>query len=161
LAVLVRRLIALLAVLPLLLAGCGGDDNDSGGGTAARPIAGDWIGTLKQKGLAPFRIAVQIEPSGSGRVAYTGIECGGTWTMQPEILGSDPPQYGFDEQIEEGVGGNCKGSGDVSIQPDAIAPSEVLDYAFTGGGVTSRGFLHKTDAAGLKPVFDEAGVTPP
>jgi hypothetical protein len=36
-----------------------------------------------------------------------------------------------------------------------------LGYLFTGGGVTSQGTLRKTDAAGLKPVFDEAGVTPP
>jgi hypothetical protein len=158
---LVRWLTLALVVPVLLVGGCGGEDNDSGEGNAAQAIAGDWIGTLKQKGLTPFRVAVQIEPSGSGRVAYTGIECGGTWTMQPEILDSDPPQYGFDEQIEEGAGGSCRGSGDVSIQPDAIAPREVLDYVFTGGGITSRGFLHKTDAAGLKPVFDEAGVTPP
>ena len=156
-----RSLIPVIALLALLLASCGGGGEDSGDGNAAQPIAGDWIGTLKQKGLAPFRVAVQIEPSGSGRVAYTGIECGGTWTMQPEILGSDPPRYGFDEQIDEGAGGNCKGSGDVSIQPDAVAPQEVLDYTFTGGGVTSRGFLHRTDTAGLKPVFDEAGVSQP
>ncbi len=57
--------------------------------------------------------------------------------------------------------GSYGGSGDVSIQPDAVAPKEALDYSFRGGGVTSRGFLHRTDAAGVKPVFDEAGVTPP
>jgi hypothetical protein len=36
-----------------------------------------------------------------------------------------------------------------------------IEYTFTGGGVNSQGLLHRTDTAGLKSVFDEAGVTPP
>ena len=157
----VRWLVVPPTLLALLIVGCGSGGSDAAQGKAAKPIAGDWIGTLKQKGLAPFRIAVQIEPSGEGRVAYTGIECGGTWTMQPEILGSRPPIYGFDERIEEGVGGECKGSGDVSIQPELIAPKTILHYDFAGGGVKSHGLIHRTSAEALKPVFDQAGVDPP
>ena len=148
-----------LGVCVALLAGCGGGDS-SGTEDAALPIAGDWTGTLEQKGLAPFRIAVQIEASGTGRVAYTGIECGGVWDIH-DILSSLPPQYEITERINQGAGGECKGSGAVSLQPESSSHDSRLRYEFTGGGVTSRGLLHRTDSAGLKPVFDEAGVTPP
>jgi hypothetical protein len=157
LGVLVRWLIALLAVPALLSTGCGG--GSSSGDEAAGSIAGDWIGTLKQRGLAPFRIAVRIEASAAGRVAYTGIECGGRWNLD-EILESKPPVYEFTEQINEGAGGECKGTGLVSVEHRTIGDPG-LHYEFRGGGVVSRGLLHRTDSAGLKPTFDEAGVNPP
>jgi hypothetical protein len=69
--VVVRWLILALASGALLLAGCG-SGGSSGDDDAAKEIAGDWTGTLKQKGLKRFLIAVRIEAAGTGRVAYTG-----------------------------------------------------------------------------------------
>jgi hypothetical protein len=156
---LARWLIAALVLIALSMVGCGSSDK-SGTEGLTQTIAGDWTGTLEQKGLQPFRIAVRIGGTGTGRVAYTGIECGGTWDTNV-VLSSKPPQYEVTEHINEGAGGACKGSGRVSLQPKTSLPSSPLRYKFTGGGVTSRGVLHRTDAAGLEPVFDEAGVTPP
>ncbi len=160
----VRRLGVLVLASTLCCAGCGSGGNDGGTTTAVvstPEIAGDWAGTLTQKGLAPFRIAVRISPDGTGRVAYTGIECGGRWTLKSALASSPPAGYNFRERITQGTGGNCKGRGVVSIGPDSPRAPKKLGYGFTGGGVSSEGTLHKTDAAGLKPVFDEAGVTPP
>jgi hypothetical protein len=151
----VVRWLVPLSVLALLVAGCGGSSNEEQTTTASadtKPISGNWTGTLHQEGLRPFRIAVSINPGGRGAVAYTGIECGGIWTE----TGANPPEsYSFREEIKFGSGGRCKGSGTVHLRLDG----EQLDYAFDGGGVTSHGSLHRTDAAGLKPIFDEAGVT--
>jgi hypothetical protein len=157
--VLVRWLALPLVVSVAFVAGCAISE-DSPVDQPTKPIAGNWTGTLKQKGLKPFRIAVRIEVNGSGHVAYTGIECGGKWTLGV-ILDSRPPIYEFKEQINEGVGGECKGTGDVSFHPDLASPRDRVHYGFRGGGVTSHGVLHRTDASGLRPVFDEAGVTPP
>jgi hypothetical protein len=156
--VLVRRLMAALPVVILLVAGCGGGGSKQD--DSAKAIAGDWTGTLRQKGLAPFRIAVHVEASGEGRVAYTGIECGGGWNLRV-VRYTRPEQYEFAERITEGVGGKCKGSGAVSVQRQSSAADSPLRYEFTGGGVTSRGLLHGTDAAGLQPIFGQAGVDPP
>ncbi len=155
---LVRWFVAALAALALLLAGCG----DGGKSTTvgpAREIAGDWTGTLTQKGLAPFRIAVRISPGGAGRVAYTGIECGGTWTLKRILTSLPPAGYEFTETITQGAGDECKGEGGVAIDPEPPRAPKALGYGFFGGGVRSSGQLHRTDASGLKPVFDEAGVT--
>jgi hypothetical protein len=153
--------VALLA-LGAFVAGCGEKEEDLGTATgtiATEPtseIAGDWAGQLTQKGLAPFQVAVRIDPSGTGRVAYTGINCGGSWTSKG-TLESQPPQYLFEERIGKGAGGTCKGIGEVKIAPRG----ETLGYVFSGGGVTSRGLLSRTDAAGLRPVFKQAGVASP
>ena len=113
---LVRRLIATLSVLVMVLAGCGGSsDGDSTGSTAAATsgpaaqIQGPWTGELTQAGIAPFRIAVVISADGTGLVAYTGIECGGHWKLDS----SAAPEYVFTESIDAGAGGRCKGSGTV------------------------------------------------
>jgi hypothetical protein len=163
-AVLVRWPIALLVAVALCLAGCG-SGGDAGGTTAAigpaQEIAGDWTGELTQKGLPPFRVAVQIAPDGTGRVAYTGIECGGKWTLKNALASEPPAGYNFREKITQGAGDQCKGTGVVSIGPDPYRAPKDLGYGFVGGGVTSRGTLDRTDASGLKPVFEEAGVTPP
>lgn len=156
----VRWLALAVASGVLLIAGCGSDGSSSShAANSTKEIAGDWTGTLHQKGLRSFRVAVQIQADGTGKVAYTGIECGGTWELH-EVFDSRPPKYGFTETIDEGAGGACKGSGDVTVQPDLVA-SNRLHYKFTGGGVTSTGLLHLTDDAGLKPVFDEADVSQP
>jgi hypothetical protein len=42
--------------------------------------------------------------------------------------------------IDRGAGGNCKGVGTVTLTP---TPADRLDYAFTGGGVESRGVLSR------------------
>jgi hypothetical protein len=159
--VLVRRLIALLAVPAMLVAGCGGsgDDGSTISTAAIKPgatkeIGGPWVGKLTQSGLAPFRIAVVIQDDGTGLVAYTGIDCGGRWRLDS----GEAPDFIFTETIDRGEGGKCKGTGTVHLTNTA---SGTLQYRFEGGGVTSRGLLHRTDSAGLKPVFDEAGVTSP
>jgi hypothetical protein len=158
LGVIVRRLIALLSVLAMVLAGCGGS---SGGdkttstaaatGGPAREIQGSWAGKLTQAGIPPFRIAVVISADGTGLVAYTGIECGGHWKLDT----SDAPQYVFTESIDAGAGGKCKGSGTVHL---VHTPSGTLQYRFEGGGVTSTGFLVPGSAHALTAIFDQAGV---
>jgi hypothetical protein len=164
------RKICLLALVIVLLAGC--SDDGGGEGTSlsnvegiTRQIAGGWTAQLHQKGLAPFEIAVDISADGRGRVAYTGIECGGEWSLDA-VQPSVPPRYNFIETIREGAGGSCKGTGDVTLSPiQRHSPNEPaytrLNYRFTGGGVTSRGLLHRVHPAGLVPVFKRAGVTAP
>jgi hypothetical protein len=130
-----------------------------------RQISGNWTGTLHEEGLPPFEIAVDIGADSTGEVAYTGIECGGGWTLDG-VQTSIPPHYTFTEQINEGAGGTCKGTGTVSVSPiQSYSPNEPaynrLNYRFSGGGVTSAGLLHRTDPAGVNSVFQEAGVSPP
>jgi hypothetical protein len=164
-----RGLGLLLAIGALLIGGCGNDEGSGdvtapGEGTT-RQISGRWIGTLHQEGLKPFEIAADIGSDASGEVAYTGIECGGDWTLV-EIQPSTPPGYVFTEEISEGAGGNCKGTGRVLLFPvQSYAPNQPaynrMNYQFTGGGVTSRGLLRRTDIAHQAPIFEQAGVTPP
>ncbi len=155
---LVRRLIAPLSVLVMVLAGCGGSSGgDSTGSTAAATsgpaaqIQGPWTGQLTQAGISPFRIAVVISADGTGLVAYTGIECGGHWKLDS----SAPPQYVFTESIDAGAGGKCKGSGTVHL---VHTPSGTLQYRFEGGGVTSTGSLVPAGAHTLTAIFDQAGI---
>jgi hypothetical protein len=163
----VRWLVAAFAIVGLLVAGCGGSSDDGGTtstsaikGGMARAVAGDWTGQLHQEGLDPFRIAVQIDPSGVGRVAYTGINCAGTWEPRG-LMGRQSHFFNFNERISSGEGGRCKGTGRVDTTLDDSTGTERLHYSFTGGGVASRGVLHRTDVAGLRPTFEEAGVKPP
>jgi hypothetical protein len=167
----VGRKLCLLALGIFLLAGCGSGENagdEPGQGNEegiTRQISGRWIGKLHQKGLAPFEIAVDIGADGTGQVAYTGIQCGGEWVLD-EAQPSTPPRYRFTEEINEGAGGTCKGTGTVSLSPiQGHSPNRPaygrLNYRFAGGGVTSRGLLHRTDPAGLARVFQRAGLTPP
>jgi hypothetical protein len=165
-----RLLGYLFALGALLIAGCG--DDGAGEGTTlsnaegiTRQIAGGWTATLHQQGLAPFKVGVDISADGRGRVAYTGIECGGEWTLHG-VEQSMPPRYLFTEEINQGAGGTCKGTGAVTLAPiQRHSPNEPaytrLNYSFTGGGVTSRGLLHRVHPAGLGPVFKQAGVTSP
>ena len=124
-------------------------------------LAGDWTGTLHQRGLEPFESAVRIDPDGPTLVAYTGIDCGGHWVFR--LAGeSAPPIFVIDELITTGAGKKCKGSGTVTLRPHSKQePYTELGYSFDGDGVTSRGVLQKTDEAGLQAVFSEAGVTLP
>jgi hypothetical protein len=163
-----RVLGLLFAMGALLMAGCSdgdGGDLTSPGEGVTRQIAGNWSGTLHQHGLAPFEIAVDMGADSTGQVAYTGIECGGEWDLD-SVQASLPPRYLFTEQITKGTGGTCKGTGTVSLSPiQGHSPNEPaynrLNYRFTGGGVTSRGLLHRTDPDGVARVFDQAGVGPP
>jgi len=154
-----------------LIVGCGSGGNPdelTGLGNAqgiTRQIAGAWSGRLHQKGLKPFKIAVKITPSGSGQVAYTGIRCGGEWTLT-NVTSSLPPEYQFTEKISQGAGKTCKGKGRVSLLPiQGYSPNEPaykrIHYSFTGSGVKSRGLLHRIHAGEGAPVFKRAGVTPP
>jgi hypothetical protein len=164
-----RGLVLLFAIGALLIGGCanGGESSDvtAPGAGITRQIAGRWTGELRQEGLKPFEVAVDIGSDGDGEVAYTGIECGGEWTLDG-VQPSAPPRYRFTEKISEGAGGNCKGTGTVSLSPiQSNSPNRPaynrLNYSFTGGGVTSAGVLHRTDPAHLAPVFEQAGVKPP
>jgi hypothetical protein len=142
-----------------LLAGCGEKEENLSSTTATAPdaasIAGDWTGELTQAGLKPFQVAVRIEPPGSvvSRVAYTGIACAGEWAPQQAT-----DVFVFTETITAGSGGKCKGTGTVTLTPQT---ADSLAYVFSGGGVQSSGVLARTDAAGLAPVFQQAGVAPP
>ena len=165
-----RRYLVLLPLSLALLAGCG--NGGAGEGTTlenaqgvTRQIAGRWRGELHQKGLLPFEIGVDISADGHGRVAYTGIECGGDWTLRG-VQQTLPPNYVFTEKIDAGAGGSCKGTGTVTLAPiQRHAPNEPaysrLNYVFEGGGVSSRGLLRRTDASNLDQAFEGAGIAPP
>ncbi len=165
-----RHLFLPLIALLLSVAGCGGsgdavEPGATGDEGVTRQIAGRWTGTLHQKQLAPFEIAADISSDGAAEVAYTGIECGGEWSLDG-VQASLPPRYDFTEEINAGAGGTCKGTGTVFLSPiQHNAPNEPaysrMHYRFTGGGVTSRGLLHRTDPPHLKAVFKTAGVSAP
>jgi hypothetical protein len=169
--VLARSLCTLLVVVTGLVAGCGevhdqGEPGVSGTGSGVtRQISGNWTGTLHQKGVPPFQVAVDIGADSTAQVAYSGIKCGGDWTID-RVQTSIPPRYIFTERIKAGAGGSCKGTGSVALLPvQAHSPNEPaysrMHYSFTGGGVSSRGLLHRTDPAHMDEVFKEAGVGAP
>jgi hypothetical protein len=144
LRVLVRRLITLFPVVALLVAGCGGSNDDSTASTATpagfNRLLGSWTGEVHQAGLAPFRVVVGItSPTDPlpNPVHYSGIDCAGNWTY----LGRAGIGYRFREVIDRGAGGNCKGVGEVLVTPDA----GVLDYEFKGGGIESQATLFRTN----------------
>ncbi len=154
-----RWLVAACVVFVMAVAGCGGGDGGDGSastaaikGTSTR-ILGPWTGQLTQSGLPPFQVAVLIF-GGAGKVAYTGIDCAGDWKLTG---GGDPgPGYVFTETINEGAGGNCKGTGTVHLDHFA---AHRLRYRFEGGGVTSRGILRPAGDGVWAPIFREAGVS--
>ena len=166
-----REITLLFALGVVLLAGCGNGQSAgqeagvSSGEGVTRQISGRWKGTLHQEGLKPFEIGVDIGADSTAKVAYTGIQCGGDWSLD-KAEASTPPRYLFTETIDEGAGGSCKGRGRVSLEPiQRHAPNGPaylqMNYSFTGGGVTSTGLLHRTDASHLSPVFKESGVAHP
>lgn len=105
------------------------------------PIAGSWTGTLRQKGLKPFSIRVEIVSLTRPRrnvVRYGEINCRGYW----RFTGGQGSTVRFLETIDSGAGGNCKGKGVVSLtQPQA--DTDRLLYEFNGGGAVSKGTLKK------------------
>jgi hypothetical protein len=167
--VLARRLCLFILGI-VALSGCG--SSGPGGGTSinnaegvTRNIAGSWTATLHQQGMEPFQVGVTIAANGEARVAYTGIRCGGDWTLD-RAEPSTPPRYLFTETITAGAGGSCKGTGAVSLSPiQRHSPNEPaytrLNYRFVGGGVTSLGLLRRSHDPALLPLFKQAGVTPP
>jgi len=103
-------------------------------------LLGSWTGELHQAGLEPFRVIVGItSPTDplQDQVHYSGIDCDGNWTY----LSRAAAGYRFREVINRGAGGNCKGAGEVVVTPR----SGELAYVFKGGGVESRGTLHRTN----------------
>jgi hypothetical protein len=152
----VRRitLLPLLAFALLVpLGGCGDDDDDGGGdeitGTmssdatgafAEYDITGTWSGTLKQQNLPDFRVRAEIRNLNDkfkNTVSYTGINCSGHW----EYLGRDGAAFLFEEVIDAGKGGNCKGKGNVTLTPFSETGA---DYNFRGGGVQSAGVVKRS-----------------
>jgi hypothetical protein len=148
----------LLATTTLGLVACG--EKDEPDVNAAEPptpqvegefdIRGTWEGTLRQKGLKPFRVTATIrslENDLRNPVRYTGIDCGGNWTFESLYANeSDPDEinerFTFREVIDRGAGGTCKGVGTVTL---TTTGSDRLDYEFSGGGVESRGVLHREE----------------
>lgn len=127
------RLIALALLASVLLVGGCGDDDDE------YDVTGSWSGKLTQQGLDRFRVEATIgslEDASQNTVSYTGIDCSGTWDYQ----GREGAAFIFTETIDTGGGGDCKGSGTVSLTP--FSP-EGVDYVFKGGGVKSVGILRR------------------
>jgi hypothetical protein len=109
-------------------------------------VVGDWQGTLRQNGIKPFPIRVTIrsatDPS-KNPVHYGGqIDCSGAWSY----LDAQGPDVRFRERIDSGAGGDCKGTGTVSLEPR----QGKLDYRFTGGGVSSSGVLSPAQGSGAQ-----------
>jgi hypothetical protein len=142
----VRALIGAAAAVALVVfAGCGGSASESPKTSTgeASVIAGSWKGRLHQKGLAPFTVTATIaSPTGSSgnEVHYTGIDCSGRWSY----LSAKGSTYRFREVIERGHGGKCKGVGVVTLTTGSS--NDRLGYEFRGGGVVSRGTLHRVPA---------------
>ena len=165
-----RHLFVPLVALLVLVAGCEGggqavEPGATGDEGVTRQIAGRWTGALHQEGLPPFQIAADISSDGAAEVAYTGIGCGGEWSLDG-VEAFLPPRYLFTEEINARAGGTCRGTGTVSLTPiQSTSPNEPaysrMNYRFTGGGVTSRGLVHRTDPAHLKDVFKHAAVAAP
>lgn len=141
-----RLAVAVLVLLTLAAAGCGGS-SDSSTSSAAAPRAGSgpyvlghWHGELYQKGMPVFVVSAQIRSltdSERNTVAYTHIRCGGNWTYRGFAQGA----YRFLEVIDRGAGGSCKGAGQVTLVPEG---GDAARYEFRGGGVVSRGTLHRS-----------------
>ena len=144
---------ALLVLLAIAAAGCGGSSDSSTSSaasstsSAAAPragsdayILGPWHGELHQKGMPAFAVSAHIRSLKDPRrntVAYTQIRCGGNWTYRGFAQGA----YRFLEVIDRGVGGSCKGAGQVTLVPQG---RDAARYEFRGGGVISRGTLHRS-----------------
>jgi hypothetical protein len=148
------RLAAAFLVLPAVAAaGCGGSSDSSTSSaasstsSAAAPRAGSdayvlghWHGELHQKGMPAFAVSAHIRSLTDPKrntVAYTLIRCGGNWTYRGFAQGA----YRFLEVIDRGVGGTCKGAGQVTLVPQG---RDAARYEFRGGGVISRGTLHRS-----------------
>ena len=145
---------AAIALSVLVLAACGEkSEPDLGAATTetttaqnsgqAFEIRGRWAGVLEQKGLGSFGVQATINaPPGKrrGEVHYGGINCSGRW----EFLGRRAGAYRYRETITNGAGGECKGSGTVTLKPDGGE----LDYDFRGGGVVSDGTLERRSGQG-------------
>jgi hypothetical protein len=140
---------AAIALAVLVVAGCGEkSEPDLGAATEetttvqnggqAFDIRGRWDGVLEQKGIGSFGVEATINaPPGkrAGDVRYGGINCRGRW----EYLGRRGGAYRYRETITSGAGGECKGSGTVTLKPD----KGELEYEFRGGGVVSDGTLER------------------
>ena len=145
-----RRLTILLAAAAIAATavGCGEKEEPSAAELASTsadqqtedqfPIAGDWRGELTQKGLKPFVVTATIAgPDGPNTVHYTGIDCSGKWTYE----GNFDDEYSFNERIDSGNGGECRGAGTVTL---TFESDDRLGYEFRGGGIESRGTLKRT-----------------
>ena len=143
----ITPLLVALALLGAAVGGCGDDEDEGGGGTtdegagafADYDITGTWSGTLNQKNLPDFRVRADIRDLNDkfkNTVSYTGIDCSGHW----EYLGRDGTAFLFEEVIDAGKDGNCKGKGNVTLTPFA---ADGVDYGFRGGGIESAGILKR------------------
>ena len=94
-----------------------------------------------------------IDRGGTGTVAYTGIDCGGRWTL--DNGGDAQRSYVFTEEITRGKGGSCKGTGTVHLVP---AGHGTLRYRFEGGGVSSSGALSRGRPSALVAIWRRAGL---
>jgi hypothetical protein len=127
-------LAAAVAIAASVGAGCGGSDE---GDESGFQITGSWSGELHQQDLTPFRVRAAIldlENPEKNTVHYSGIDCGGNWTF----LGRQSEVYRFREEINRGAGGNCKGTGIVTLTAKG---DDSLAYVFRGGGIESEGTL--------------------
>ena len=152
------RLAVPLLALALLAAGCGEKSEPDLSEVPPPPqpkppapprglppaVMGTWQGTLGQKGIKPFPIRVTMASATDPQknpVHYGGqIDCSGTWTY----LDADGPNVRFRERITSGAGGDCKGTGTVTVQPR----NGKLDYRFAGGGISSTGVLNQSQGSG-------------
>jgi hypothetical protein len=129
-------ILATAAIATSTAVGCGGSDDSDASGFQ---ITGAWSGELHQQGLSPFEVKATIadlEDPAKNTVHYGGIDCGGNWTF----LGQRSEVYRFREEINRGAGGNCKGTGIVTL---TARGDDTLAYVFRGGGIESEGTLKR------------------
>jgi hypothetical protein len=134
-------LVAVVALLGLVAAGCGGSSNDSSTASAGSGayILAKWQGTLHQKGMPDFLVVSDVRSLSDPKqndVQYSEIQCTGHWSY----LGYKQGAYHFREVINRDPGGSCKGAGAVTLTP---LGQDKVRYAFSGGGIVSRGTLNR------------------
>lgn len=108
---------------------------------SAAAIKGTWTGTLTQRMTPDFTVTATIRSfnryTARNPVSYGApLNCKGRW----RYLGRKGTTYRFRETITSGDSDTCKGTGTVSLTPNAAG--DRLRYRFKGGGVESTGTLH-------------------
>lgn len=105
--------------------------------TPADEVLGHWQGKLRQVGVPPFVVTVNIaslQTASANTVSYTGINCTGYWQFD----GRRGTTFRFVEILQGGGGPLCNSVGAVTLVP---LGNDRMHFVYHGGAVTSHGIL--------------------